>query len=1090
MLKRFVLPLLFAGLAFGQETSIYPSAIATPAQLGVASNRAATTLLAGINSTATALPVASTSGFKAGSYVTIDSEIFAVCAITDGTHLSVGKSSCPNVDGRGFDTANGGGAAATHLSGASVQAHITAHHINQVAAEVIALETAAVPTLAACVGDGVTNDTACVQAAINATPAGQTLTVNFGKTYCINTVTITSSMTISGMGGFKRCSILSAGFGLFDITATKVTLQGFSIAGALTTPVQINYLASPGAYDAALLTNTSIWIHGGSADIRVEKLWIANTGGDAAFIDARAGNISRVAFIDNRVTDSRSTVFGVPGDYNYGGWTGGFFYANDGISYTINDLLFERNQMLRISGNAIWGHAASLTLQNTNLRILNNYFEDTALDAMQIANVNGGHVAHNHGKRSGYLSITDGLHGSPKYLNASGVSIAPVFLDAAGLVTNVDYDDNSADAINGGWMDGDGYAMGTVRPGTGVSCWNSVDPYASPSSCGAGSNGVNNSYGWNSGNSNNNAGGSFVNILGGVFSGFGAGAVRLYAARNTKVMGLTVYHPNTAMTSPFTYGPTGSGANLRSTGNQISGNTVYWSPTSGSLVAEDAEYSAFLSTDVNTVYDNKCVGTSGVACYQFAKDNNSSGTSGPITFSSVTPQAQGIVESVLQTEGTTGSTYSAKLYANIAGSGTNLWACTLAACTFPVPVNAGNMFGLTTTSPYESPINGNNYAGHMIENRSLGGNGSYGYVALEAITRPGVGAGPGQYVGYTGGVSNALQYFSGLTQPNYSMFATNWYVQQFGSYFPGAVILSEADINVSALGLVGRSYGYSIQGPGTTDFGPAFWVSKNCNPFAQDCGNFQAGVWVHENSYTGIRADTFNDSNPYVITSISNTTPPVVTIATTPQNCYQAYNVVNIAGTTVSAYNKQWPITPLSCTTFSLTGGVASGAATGGTTTRSGVAGLQIMGPSAAEGRTQKGILNITLETDADPTGDAAIELDSTTGTHNFILFPNGSVIIGPNSLIIKNVFFANPSITVGTVAAGGHYNTSITVAGVTAGDFQTACQPVGVLADGLTWNAYATVNTINLRVTNATASPITDATTRTWSCSSIVPGP
>ena len=68
---------------------------------------------------------------------------------------------------------------------------------------------------------------------------------------------------------------------------------------------------------------------------------INHTGGYAMFIDARTANISHVGIIGNTISNSRSSLCGAPGDYNYGCWTGGILWANDGASYTIDDLDIE-----------------------------------------------------------------------------------------------------------------------------------------------------------------------------------------------------------------------------------------------------------------------------------------------------------------------------------------------------------------------------------------------------------------------------------------------------------------------------------------------------------------------------------------------------------------------------------------------------------------------------------------------------------------------------------------------------------------------------------------------------------------------------
>lgn len=581
-----------------------------------------------------------------------------------------------------------------------------------------------------CKGDGTTNDTACIQSAINsAEAAGITLVVPGGKTFCTGTVTITGPLILTGPGSFKRCITLATGLGIFDITGTKVTLQGFGIDGQTTTPAQINYTSSPSPFDNNQTLNTSVWIHGGSSDINVSGLRINHTGGFAGFTDARAGNISRVVWTDNTITNSRSTIFGTSAlGFTYGGWTGGLFYANDGSSYSIDDLLYERNRLLQGTGNMIWGHANVINLQNTNVRVINNYCEDSGLDCIQLANVNGGVVSHNYGRRIGYVAYnpsspaTDMPFGTPAWINTTPFSIPAVMIDTTGPVVNVDYTDNSADAINGGWHDGDGYGRGTVRPGVGTSCWSSTDPHAQAGLCGVGGDGVNAAYGWNSGNSQGNPNVDvFVNVLGGEFNGFGGGAIKIYGCSSCKVSNAVINHPNTAGYSPIIYGPFVIGSTtIRATNSEISNNTIYWSPLTGALVVEDPEYAPFLSSDINTVHNNICIGTSGIACYEFAKNPLSGSTSGPMRQSSVTtgacpnPGSSGrtgqtncIIESVYQTQGTTASSYSANLYADLEGTGTLIWSCNLPfGCNFIKPVTTSglsvsggvNLSGLTSGS--------------------------------------------------------------------------------------------------------------------------------------------------------------------------------------------------------------------------------------------------------------------------------------------------------------------------------------------------------------------------------------------------------
>jgi hypothetical protein len=120
---------------YAQNSAIFPSRTVTAADLFVASNYASTTLVTGINSSATSATVGSGSGFVVNQLVSIDNEILVVCGVAGNT-LTFGRASCGNVDGRGFD----GSSAVSHLAGRLVQGRVVAWLHNQLAAEVIAIE--------------------------------------------------------------------------------------------------------------------------------------------------------------------------------------------------------------------------------------------------------------------------------------------------------------------------------------------------------------------------------------------------------------------------------------------------------------------------------------------------------------------------------------------------------------------------------------------------------------------------------------------------------------------------------------------------------------------------------------------------------------------------------------------------------------------------------------------------------------------------------------------------------------------------------------------------------------------------------------
>lgn len=131
--------LLFLALAFtvAAQTARFPSNVATDADLMTMANRAQSQLSGSMTSSATSFTVVSGSQFSANMLLSIENEIVKVCSIV-GQTVNVGYSSCPSIDGRGYD----GTAAASHASGKTVAANVDAWHHNALAAEIKAIETA------------------------------------------------------------------------------------------------------------------------------------------------------------------------------------------------------------------------------------------------------------------------------------------------------------------------------------------------------------------------------------------------------------------------------------------------------------------------------------------------------------------------------------------------------------------------------------------------------------------------------------------------------------------------------------------------------------------------------------------------------------------------------------------------------------------------------------------------------------------------------------------------------------------------------------------------------------------------------------
>lgn len=138
-----ILFLCLLGLTLGAQTARFPSAIATNRDLTDMNDRAQSTLTAGITSTATSMTVVSGTRFAADMIVTIGSEQIKLCQVSSNT-LSVGHSSCPNVDGRGF----AGTSAASHANASPVNNFVVSYNFKALREEIKAIETSVGANLA------------------------------------------------------------------------------------------------------------------------------------------------------------------------------------------------------------------------------------------------------------------------------------------------------------------------------------------------------------------------------------------------------------------------------------------------------------------------------------------------------------------------------------------------------------------------------------------------------------------------------------------------------------------------------------------------------------------------------------------------------------------------------------------------------------------------------------------------------------------------------------------------------------------------------------------------------------------------------
>lgn len=99
--------------------------------IGVAANNATTILSAPISSSTLTINVTNTTLFRTPAYITIEAEIIAICSKAAGSFTVC-------TGGRGFSNT----VAAAHVSGKAVNAYLVDYTINQMAAEIKAIERA------------------------------------------------------------------------------------------------------------------------------------------------------------------------------------------------------------------------------------------------------------------------------------------------------------------------------------------------------------------------------------------------------------------------------------------------------------------------------------------------------------------------------------------------------------------------------------------------------------------------------------------------------------------------------------------------------------------------------------------------------------------------------------------------------------------------------------------------------------------------------------------------------------------------------------------------------------------------------------
>ncbi len=434
-----------------------------------------------------------------------------------------------------------------------------------------------------CGGSGLSNT--CINNAIAALPSTggaihcKTGTWNFTGPVNCNL----SNVIIYGDGfgtEFLRTANMPSSMGMFDVTASGVSIQTCQINGAVTTPVGLQYLtAPPNGFNVAspetgfntdyplastLTANTSVWVHGGSNNFSLYGVMITQTGGYAVLLDATLTSIQNVLIDGNFFTLNKPNLFGSSsGDLNYGSWTGGVLYcggtyqAGTGTLSYLTGLIVTNNRWFENNGNCIWGYSPQLTVLHDNIVINGNHLQDCGLDAINIGasqNVtNGPNTAY----RIGYIN------GTPKYLSGYNA----VAYDTSGYVRAAKYVGLTAFQVNGFGMSLDGLTDSTVSGNTIVNAdpsdyYYTLDDVAAFN---AGQQGIqtNNTY--------DLRGGKNVSITGNTIRNMAYNALVLFNNRNSIVSGNTIVHLPSAGGVPVELAN-----NILSGTVNTSGTTVTW----------------------------------------------------------------------------------------------------------------------------------------------------------------------------------------------------------------------------------------------------------------------------------------------------------------------------------------------------------------------------------------------------------------------------------------------------------------------------------------------------------------------------------
>jgi len=664
-----------------------------------------------------------------------------------------------------------------------------------------------VPTVAdfGCVGNGSTNDTSNLQTAFNTVSAAGSSPVNGGAlripsnfNLLFDTLNVPSNLMLFGDSQtscrFTANSLQSYLFyfapGTHDVTFKTFTVEGRvgdNVTSSLAATVHINYqVVSGNPDDSSLTTQTTFYFNSnaGSGEVfnlEFDRVKVIHSGGYIGYGYAGSNTFPGNISVHNcQFQNCRPSTFGVPSDYGYGGYNGGWLFSFNGTDSAWVGLYFYDNEFVGITGTCIWTHSQSNPgTYSRDLYVIGNTFIDTGLDCVQFLVVDGAILADNTSRRNGYVILddTDTLPGGteiatsnrvPKWIRntsspyspSAPFTVIPVCWDGATACRNITYTGNVADCCNGQYSSLDGLGDSQVSTVDATSAFFSTDPLANTSNCGPSTLlGQNYCVGFDVNNSNNLAfGGEYVNFSGIKLFGFGYGAMNLYAWRHSSAKDILIIHPDNAPGSPVSIGninlgggPSYNGGTTpqyqRSYDNVFEAD-IHWNPSGGgNAVVEDAGARLFGSwTDSlgNTINDINLirVDITGNINKFLKAASSSSGVEGIFQFDSVSAQATGIVSTRILTTGTdatSGTNWLFSLYRYINSGGTLMMYVSSTA----MALNSSLGFQMGT-GPVTVIDNALNFKGHSYSLTLSGGfvvidSGSNSYFNSELVTSASTG---------------------------------------------------------------------------------------------------------------------------------------------------------------------------------------------------------------------------------------------------------------------------------------------------------------------------------------------------------------